>query len=248
MRKLIILLTFGILLNSCSPGIEYRMKDIPVAAENDLKSLSISIQISEDLRNLESPYKEFIFSEDYKNNSTCYNLEKQYDVDVSVPGEIERTISEHINAKQYFKNVYINMPDSADFNITMKLKSFVGKTEVNGTAHAAKMTRQLVGGIIGGLIGGLIERNQKSKLSYSIEYEQVIIHDEFKNSDIPQFSYSSVGSVEIPGVADCSIIYPYINSILKEHNEKFSKLLSDKLLEYLSEKETGISVNSRLQN
>ncbi len=228
---LLLLSIVHFLIFSCTPRVAYKMADISVSERNDLKEITVSLSISEDLRRDESPDKNWIFSDDYKNKIECYNLEKGY-IGVSVPVEIKKSIALHLNAKKIFREVYIDSIDVADFQVDIQLKSFAGRTSVSYKALENIESHARIG-LLWGILAIVAPNELKSDLSYTIDYGTITILDRKRGICLPKFRYFSSGKIQIPAMIYCYQIYDHLNSILKTHNDTFIELITSRIGEYV---------------
>jgi hypothetical protein len=236
MKKIILLFSIIVMVCcSCTQSIRYTMTDVKPVMENALKSVTLSIYITEDQRRDKSPYKKWIFSESSKNRSNCINIEKKYGK-LLVADEIEKRVVEHLNMKNCFKSVLRNQPDVSDFVVIFKLKSFVGKTVINQKAQTAEVAGAQFG-FIGSLITSAWTSGMHSRLIYNINYAEVTIHDNKRDVTLPELCVLSAGSVKIPAVTHCNDVFYHLNKKLKNHNDKFADVISNKIIAQITGKE-----------
>jgi hypothetical protein len=231
MNDVCLLVSIMLLFSSCSPKITYKTADITVSERSELKKFTVSLSVSEDLRRKESPDKNWIFSDDYKNKIECYNLERDY-IGVSVPVEIKKSIALHLYAKKNFREVYIDSIDAADFQVNIQLKSFAGRTSVSYKALGNIASHARIG-LLWGILAIVAPNEFRSDLSYTIDYGTITILDRKRCISLPTFRYYSSGKIQIPAMIDCYQIYNHLNSILKTHNDTFVELIASTVGEYL---------------
>lgn len=231
----LILIVILILGCSITKNIYYDTDNITPKPNPTLATYTLDVQIFEDIRK-ESWSNVIVYGEKdiyIDRKPYCINAEKHYD-NGTVNLQISELIYKHLKRKEYFKDVSFNKKESADYYVTGKIETFMGKREQSDTAK----TTNLVGtqfGPIGVLTSNLLFSAMKTPGEIDIVFKDITIYDKSgEKLYIGEVSEKVVKDMKPDGW--CWSIYSIVNEHLQIAVEKLSIEIEMTLNRHIKEK------------